>query len=306
MKELVIPADVPPRKKDLFAQNMQTISKETDHIFLFSCDQKIEHLHDDFDPDEDDIPEEAVDPEHFFKIGSQGRIGAMATQLELIARYAPQYPDIPYVAKLNSKTNLIPTEQKEPLSVPLWGVKEVKHLIEESNLTICGVGITIYLGSEFEDKMMHFAAKSIFEAHKHGLLAIIWMYPRGKAVADESDAHLLAGAAGAANALGADIVKIKPPHASENKTALQELQEIVAAAGNTHVICSGGSKVDPEAYLRNIYEQIHTGGVAGTATGRNVFQNTLPQAIGMTKAISVIVYDGATVEDALVFINHEK
>ncbi len=302
MKEFAIPADVPPRKKDLFSKNMQTISKETEHIFLFSCDQKIEHLHDDFDPDNDDIPEEAIDPEHFFKIGSQGRIGAMATQLELIARYAPQYPTIPYIAKLNSKTNLIPTEQKDPLSVPLWGVKEVNHLIEESNLTICGVGITIYLGSEFEDKMMHFAAKSIFEAHKHGLLAIIWMYPRGKAVTDESDAHLLAGVAGAANALGADIVKIKSPHSTKNKTALQGLQEIVAAAGNTKVICSGGSKADPTAYLRNLYEQIHTGGVAGTATGRNVFQNTLPQAIGMTKAISAIVYDGATIEDALSFI----
>src|SRR3989344_4718651 len=205
MKSFTIPADVPPSKKELFARNMQILCKKTEHLFMFACDQKIEHLHDDFSPNDDDIPHEAIDAEHFFKIASQGTIGALATQLELIARYAPQYPTIPYIAKLNSKTNLIPTTQKEPMSTPLWSVKDAVQLIEEHAIPICGIGITIYLGSEFEDKMMHFAAKSIFEAHKNGLLAIVWMYPRGKAISDDSDAHLLAGAAGAANALGADI-----------------------------------------------------------------------------------------------------
>ncbi len=302
MKNFIIPADVPQKKKDLFAHNMRTLTKDTDHLFLFSCDQKIEHLHDDFNPDDDDIPDQAVDPEHFFQIGSHGRIGALATQLELIARYGSTYQTIPYVAKLNSKTNLIPTQQKEPLSTPLWHVKDVELMRQESNLTICAVGITIYLGSEFEDKMMHFAAQSIFEAHKHGLLAIVWMYPRGKAIGDDTDPHLLAGAAGAANALGADIVKIKPPHATETKSELQALQEIVTAAGNTKVICSGGAKSNPEQFLNNLYAQIHEGNTAGTATGRNVFQNTLADAIGMTKAISTIIYDGASVKDALPFI----
>jgi len=302
MKSFVIPADVPPAKKELFIKNMQTLCKNSEHLFLFACDQKIEHLHDDFNPDDDDIPEEAIDPEHFFKIGSSGRIGALATQLELIARYAPQYPTIPYIAKLNSKTNLIPDNQKEPLSSPLWNVKEAVHLIEENNIPIIGIGITIYLGSEFENKMMHFAAKSIFEAHKNGLLAIVWMYPRGKAIDDDSDPHLLAGAAGAANALGADIVKIKPPRASQEKTVEQELQEIVAAAGNTRVICSGGSKIAATDYLKQLHSFIHNGDLAGTATGRNVFQNRLPEAIAMTKAIAAIVYDNASLKDAVAYI----
>ncbi len=298
----VIPADVPPRKKDLFEKNSTTISKETDHVFLFSCDQKIEHLHDAFNPENDDIPEEAVDPEHFFKIGSQGRIGALATQLELIARYGAQYPDIPYIAKLNSKTNLIPADQKDPHSQPLWHVKELIQMREKSELKICGVGITVYLGSEFENNMMQFAAKSIFEAHKEGLIAILWMYPRGKAIPDETDAHLIAGAAGAANALGADIVKIKPPSATNEKNEMQALQEVVAAAGNTKVIISGGSKKEPQQFLHTLHEQIHAGGAAGAAVGRNVFQNNLPKAIGMANAISAIVYDNASVEKAMAFV----
>jgi len=302
MKSFTIPADVPPSKKELFIKNMQTLYKQTDHLFLFACDQKIEHLHDDFDPDDDDVPEDAIDPEHFFKIGSKGRIGALATQLELIARYAPQYPSIPYIAKLNSKTNLIPQNQKEPISPSLWNVKNAVELMEQNNTHIIGVGITIYLGSEFEDKMMHFAAQSIFEAHKHGLLAIVWMYPRGKAVGDDTDPHLIAGAAGAANALGADVVKIKPPHASPGKTIEQELQEIVKAAGNTDVICSGGAKMDSIAYLERLYRFIHEGHIAGSATGRNVFQKSLPEAIAMTKAISAIVYDGASEKEAVAHI----
>ncbi len=298
----VIPADVPPSKKDLFEKNMQTISKKTDHVFLFACDQKIEHLHTAFSPEDDDTPAEAIDPEHFFKIGSQARIGALATQLELIARYGGEYTDVPYIAKLNSKTNLIPSNQKDPHSQPLWHVKELIQMQEESELTICGIGITVYLGSEFEDKMMHFAAKSIFEAHKEGLLAILWMYPRGKAILDETNAHLIAGAAGAANALGADIVKIKSPSATNEKNAIQALQKVVVAAGNTKVIISGGSKKDPVQFLQTLYEQITIGNSAGAAVGRNVFQNTLPKAIGMANAISAIVYDNASVEKASEFL----
>lgn len=297
MKEWIIPADVPPDKKELFRQNSNTISKDTDHLFIFSCDQKIEHLHDDFNRDDDAIADEAIDPEHFFKIGSQGRIGALATQLELIARYGPDYPTIPYIVKLNSKTNLIPLTQKEPLSTPLWSVQDVIDLRQQSNLALCGIGITVYLGSEHENEMMQFAAQSIFEAHQEGLVAILWMYPRGKAIKNETDPHLLAGAAGAANALGADVVKIKPPHATPQKTALAALQDMVAAAGNTKVICAGGAQQEPRIYLKQLYDQIHEGGVAGTATGRNVFQRTLPDAIAMTEAIAAIVYDGATVSE---------
>ncbi len=299
---ITIPADVPAQKKDTFAKNYQTITKDIDRIFIFSCDQKIEHLHDDFNPADDDVPEEAMDPEHFFKIGSQGRISALATHLELIARYAPQYPNIPYIAKLNAKTNLIPDVQKEPLSAPLWHVKDAVHLIEKGNTNLCGIGITVYLGSEYEDKMLHFAAKSIFEAHKEGLLAMVWMYPRGKAITDETDAHLIAGAAGAAHSLGADIIKIKPPHPQDGKSSAQLLQNIVTAAGNSKVICSGGSKKDPKTFLQELSDQINLGKTAGTATGRNVFQNTLPQAIAMTKAIAAIVYDDASVEEAMQFI----
>ena len=72
-------------------------------------------------------------------------------------------------------------------------------------LNILGVGYTVYSGSEFEGQMLHEAAQAVFQAHQHGLLSVLWMYPRGRSVADEKDPHLVAGAAGVACALGSDL-----------------------------------------------------------------------------------------------------
>ena len=301
-QKINIPADVPQQAKQDFIDNYYTITRTSNRLFLFSCDQKIEHLHDAFDPDDTAIQEDAAHPEHLFKIASQGDVGAMATQLELIARYGNQYPTVNYIAKLTSKTNLISPEQKDPVSAPLWDVANVMKLKKDSQLAINGIGLTIYLGSEFEDEMLSFASEEIFNAHQQGLIAIIWMYPRGQSVKDETDAHLLAGAAGAANALGADFVKIKPPASADTISSAELLKEIVAAAGNTQVICAGGAQLPPEQYLQNLYDQLTIGSTAGTATGRNIFQRSLSDAIGMTRAISALIYQGATPQKAMEFV----
>lgn len=297
-----IPADVPQQAEQEFIENYYAITQNSEQLFLFSCDQKIEHLHDAFDPDDATIHEDALHPEHLFQIAAQGDIGAMATQLELIARYGKQYPTVNYIAKLTSKTNLITPQEKDPVSAPLWDVDHLMTLKKDSQLFINGIGITIYLGSEFEDEMLSFASESIFNAHQNGLVAILWMYPRGKAIQNETDAHLLAGAAGAANALGADFVKIKAPSATQTESSAQQLKEIVAAAGNTRVICAGGAQVSTEQYLNTLHEQLTIGGTAGTATGRNIFQRSLPEAVALTRAISALVYHGATPKKAMEFV----
>ena len=54
---------------------------------------------------------------------------------------------------------------------------------------------------------------------------MLWIYPRGKAVADEKDAHLIAGAAGAAACLGADFVKCNPPKGDDAASSAEKLVE---------------------------------------------------------------------------------
>jgi fructose-bisphosphate aldolase/6-deoxy-5-ketofructose 1-phosphate synthase len=314
-----IPTDIPESAHATYRHNYNLITKNTGRLFLFACDQKIEHLNNDFESPP--AHPDAADPEHLFRIASQGRIGAMATHLGLIARYGHAYPSIPYIVKLNAKTNLLDHDTftcaqnccctaHDPVSLQLNSVQEVIEFQQESQLQIAGVGFTLYLGSEHEPLMLEQAAHTIFTAHQHGLITILWVYPRGHAISDDQDPHLIAGAAGVANSLGADFVKIKPPHAKTqaqdladlSRSNFQALQAVTRAAGNTGVICSGGKKEDAQLFLQMLYAQLHVGGTRGCATGRNIFQRSLPDAVALTQAIAALVFDDADLEDALVFI----
>lgn len=297
MKHGIIPADVPQDKQSVFEQNYNNITKQTGRLFLFAADHKIEHLNDDFHGPS--IHSDALDPQHLFEIAQKGTVGAMATHPSFIARYGKNYNDIHYIAKLNGKTHVMPSNKQDPLSAPLWNVHDVITLAQESNLSIAGIGVTIYLGSEYEQEMLSFAAQSIFEAHQHGLVAILWAYARGSAIKKEQDPHVLAGAAGLANALGADFVKIKQPKPRRDVDKNAVLNVITHAAGNTKVVCAGGQLVDKKTLLHNVFEQINTGKTAGCAVGRNIFQHARPQAIALSQAIAAIVYDNEQVNDAL-------
>ena len=118
--------------------------------------------------------------------------------------------------------------------------------------------------------MMAEAGELIAEAHAAGLLVVLWIYPRGKAVADEKDPDLIAGAAGVALCLGADFVKVNPPHEVEGQTSAEGLAIASKAAGRTGLVCAGGSKADANVFLTELHNQIHIGGACGNATGRNI------------------------------------
>jgi len=117
-------------------------------------------------------------------------------------------------------------------------------------------------------------------------------------VKDEKDPHLIAGAAGVGAALGTDFAKINYPQKAgiESKDILKEA---VSAAGRTKVVWSGGKNDDVNAFLHRLHDQIHISGACGSATGRNIHQKSLDDAIRMCTAIYAISIENATVEDAL-------
>ena len=301
--DIVIPADVPKNAEATYKANYKLITGGSGRLMLFAGDQKTEHLNDDFYGA--DIHADDADPEHMFRIASKSRVGVFASQLGLIARYGKSYPNVPYLVKMNSKTHLVKTDQKDPLSTQLWTVQQVVDLRDSSKLKIAAVGYTIYLGSEYEGVMLSQAAQIINEAHKHGLVVVLWIYPRGKAVKNEKDAHLIAGAAGTAATLGADFVKVNPPK-EEGKDSAELLKEAAKAAGRTKLVCAGGSSTSAEKFLSQLYAQIHTGGASGNATGRNIHQKSLDEAIRMCNAISAITMDNADVAAALKIYNGNK
>jgi len=305
-----VPVDVPAEMRETYIDNYLAATRGTGRLMLFACDQKVEHLNDDFYGEGIDIDD--AEPEHLFRIGSQGVCGVLAGQRGLIAQYAADYPDINYLVKMNSKTHLVKTSAKDPVkhqddpySPQLYDIQTVLDL-RENGVNAVGVGYTIYLGSEYEANMMQEAGQLIADAHSMGLLVVLWIYPRGRAVLDEKDAHLIAGAAGVAVSLGADFVKVNPPKGDETASSAEKLKEAASAAGRTGLVCAGGSTVDARTFLTQLWEQIHVGGASGNATGRNIHQRSLDEAVRLTKAISAITLGDWSAEDALAVFNGEK
>jgi len=291
-----VPANVPAKERNRYITSFLTVTKGTDRLMLMAGDQKIEHLNEDFyGPD---VHIDDADPEHLFRIASKGDIGCFATQHGLISHYGKQYSKIPYVVKMNSKTHLVKPDQSEPISLALVDFADVLDLRNNGKLNIVGIGYTIYYGSALEAQMLAEAGRLIAQAHKHGMIAVVWAYPRGKAVTDEKNAHLIAGASGATACLGADFAKVNYP-----STGAKGLQEAVLAAGRTGVVISGGSSQGVKAFLQFTWDTIHIGGCRGSATGRNVHQRSLREGIAMTKAMSALVYRNASVADAFALYN---
>jgi fructose-bisphosphate aldolase/6-deoxy-5-ketofructose 1-phosphate synthase len=291
-----VPLLVPSEARETYIQNYCLITKNSGNLMLFAGDQKIEHLNDDFYGA--DIHSDDNNPEHLFRIAREADVGCLAVQLGLVSQYGADYPDITYLIKLNSKTHLVKTEQMDPCSCMITTVEDVVRVRDTGRLNIAGIGYTIYLGSEYESQMLVEASKVISEGQRYGLVTVLWIYPRGKGVKDEKDPHLIAGAAGVALALGADFVKVNPPK-KEGANSAELLREAVHAAGRTKVVCAGGSSVDVNVFLQQLYDQIHVGGCAGNATGRNIHQKAREEAVRMCKAISAITIDNASVETAL-------
>ena len=296
-EDVRVPADVMPEARETYIDNYMAATRGTGRLMLFACDQKVEHLNKDFYGEGIDISDS--EPEHLFQIGSQGTIGVLAGQRGLIARYAPDYPEINYLVKMNSKTNLVKGSQLDPYSPQLYDLEAVLAM-REAGVNIVGVGYTIYLGSEFESQMMEEAGELVAEAHAEGLIVVLWIYPRGKAVTDEKAPELIAGAAGVALCLGSDFVKVNPPHEGPNgETSAEGLKIASRAAGRTGLVCAGGSKADPKVFLSDLYDQIHIGGACGNATGRNIHMRSTEEAIRLCNAISAITLGDYDVDEAM-------
>ena len=170
-EDVIVPLDVPKAMRETYVKNYLEITKGSGRLMLFAGDQKVEHLNDDFFGE--GIPEDDADPEHLFRIAAKSKIGVFATQLGLIARYGMDYKDVPYLIKINSKTNVIDTTRADPFSNLWYDIDQVAEFKENSGLNILGVGYTVYIGSEFEAEMLVQAAQVVYDIHQHGMMSVL-------------------------------------------------------------------------------------------------------------------------------------
>ena len=76
MEKLFIPGDVPLNAHEAYRANYSALTKDTDRLFLFAADHKLEHLNNDFSGPGIDVAAES--PEHLFALASKAPIGGIS------------------------------------------------------------------------------------------------------------------------------------------------------------------------------------------------------------------------------------
>ncbi len=153
------------------------------------------------------------------------------------------------------------------------------------------VGYTIYPGSAHEDTILQEFGRIQEEAHKLNMVAIAWVYPRGKAIENDTAPEVVAYAARVGLEVGAYAVNIK------YTGDVESFRWAVKAAGKAKVFMSGGPRAPSEAdFLRQV-RGVLDAGANGVAVGRNVWQSSDPHRLA--RALRKLVIEDATVEKAL-------
>lgn len=236
-------------------------------LFL-AYDQGLEHGPTDFN-------EENIDPQFIIDIGVQAGVNAIVFQKGIAEKYysLELKEKLPLIVKLNGKTNLIKDE--DPFAPTLCTVDEALAL------GAVAVGYTVYVGSEFENKMTEELALIVRDTHAKNIPVITWMYPRGRNVADQTSPEITAYAARLGLELGADMVKIQYPGSQE------ALSHAVKAAGKTKVVVSGGKKEESGDFL-TFAQTVMKSGACGMAIGRNIWQDKNP--LELTRKLKEIIF----------------
>jgi len=246
-------------------------------VLILAYDHGLEHGPTDFES----VPE-TMDPETVWDIATHDAVTAFAVQKGIAEAYYPSYADdVNLLAKLNGTSNLW---MGEPDSAVNWSAEYA------ADLGASAIGFTLYGGSNNEVEMAEEFRDAQETAREHGLPVVMWSYPRGQGLKNDTSPGTIAYAARMALELGADVAKVKYPGSRE------AMEWAVAAAGPTKVVMSGGSKTTDESFLRSVKDVIDAGGV-GLAVGRNVWQRE--NAGEMLDALGAIIHEGATVDAAL-------
>ena len=231
------------------------------------------------------------DPEYHFQLAIEAGCNAYAAPLGFIEAGARKYAgQIPLILKLNNSDSLSKLGGA-PISAITGSVKEAVRL------GCAAVGYTIYPASDARNAQYEALRAITEEAKAHGLVVVVWSYPRGTGVSKDGETavDIAAYAAQIACQLGAHIVKVKPPkdlvELGEAKKVYEEqkipraslaerVRHVVQSSfnGKRIVIFSGGEAKGTEAVLEEI-RGLREGGSFGSIMGRNAFQRPKAEAL---------------------------
>jgi DhnA family fructose-bisphosphate aldolase class Ia len=166
-------------------------------------------------------------------------------------------------------------------------VTPIKEAIRHN---VVGVGVSIFIGSEYETQTVTNLANVVTEAHDYGL-PVLAITAVGKEL-EKRDVRFLSLASRIGAEMGADIVK----------TYYCDDFEKVTSTCPVPIVIAGGPKLETiKDALELTYNAMNQGAV-GVDMGRNIWQSDYPEA--MIRAINGIVHNGISVKESLELYSH--
>ncbi|MDD3792699.1 MAG: 2-amino-3,7-dideoxy-D-threo-hept-6-ulosonate synthase [Candidatus Bathyarchaeota archaeon] len=192
------------------------------------------------------------------------------------------------IVMLSGMSNLSPNVDEK---VQVCSVQEAVRIGADA------VSVHVNVGAQYEDKMLKHLGRVSEECDIFGIPLLAMMYPRGPKIQSEHDATVVAHAARIGAELGADIIKT-------NYTGDIDTFKGVIESCPVPIVIAGGPKCkSPQEVLQTTSDAL-VAGAAGLSIGRNVFQFENPTRI--TKALSAIVHENASVEKAIKIIGEKS
>ncbi len=247
---------------------------------------------------------DAYHPHYHFQLAIDAGLNAYAAPLGMIEAGAGSFAGaIPLILKVNSANSLA--------THPDGANQAITGSVKDALRLGCGaIGFTIYPGSDRCYDMMEEIREMAAEAKAHGLVVVIWSYPRGGNISKDGETayDICAYGAHMAALMGAHIIKVKPPtDVLENKDAKKVYEEMnipndslasriahikqASFAGKRLVVFSGGAAKSSNEILSEIRD-IAAGGGDGSIVGRNAFQRPRGEALKLLADI-VEIYKAA-------------
>ena len=159
-------------------------------------------------------------------------------------------------------------------------------------LNVAALGISIFVGSDYERESLLNLTKLVDEGEKYGI-PVMAVTAVGREL-EKRDARYLGLCSRIAAELGASVVK----------TYWCEDFDKVVRGCPVPVVMAGGPSVDTE---REVFDFVWDGmqkGAIGVNLGRNIWQNESP--VAMMKAIRAIIHDDADPKAAQAIYDAEK
>ena len=299
--------DLPTGKKARLYRLLYKYGPGNGRLMILPIDQGLEHGPRDFF-----VNPESLNPEFQLRLALEGGFSAIAFQIGLAEKYLSAFAGkVPLILKINGKTEVPPDD--EAFSPCNASVEDAVRLGADA------IGYTSYIGSPRQDDDFIQFGKVRREAARAGMPVIMWAYPRGKymeARGGKDSLYAVDYAARVAQELGADVVKVNYPKIDDAKRALypkeyrdlkmsqlEMLSQVVASAGRTLTLMSGGSKRSDEELYSDVKTALEAG-VTGFIFGRNMWQRRFGEALDVagkiTKMTQQVSRPTATAKAALV------